>query len=60
MVYGGFALSGLTIMLSNFVAVEMTLHHNSPFPFESMPARISMALGLPINVGILLYATEFC
>ena len=60
MVYGGFVLSGLTIMLSNFVAVEMTLHQNSPFPFESMPAWISMALGLPINVGILLYATEFC
>ena len=46
--------------LSNFVAVEMTSHQNSPLPFESMPAWISMALALPINVGILLSATEFC
>ena len=49
-VCGGFALSGLTLILSNFVAVEMTSHRNSPLPFESMPAWISMALALPINV----------
>ena len=59
-VCGGFALSGLTIILSNLVAVEMTSHQSSPLPFESMPAWISMALALPINVGILLSATEFC
>ena len=39
-----------SIMLSNFVAVEMTSHQNSPFPFESMPAWISMALAQPINI----------
>ena len=37
-VYGGFVLSGLTIMLCKFVAVEMTSHQNSPFPFDLMPA----------------------
>ena len=57
---GGFVLSGLTIMLSSFVAVEMTSHQNSPLYFDSIPAWISMALALPINVGILLSATEFC
>ena len=41
-------LSDLTIILSNFVAVEMISHRNPPFPFES------------INVGILLSATEIC
>ena len=56
----GFVLSGITIMLSNFVAVEMTSHQNSPLPFESIPAWISMALALPINVGIHLSATAFC
>ena len=57
---GGVALSGLTIMLSSFVDVEMTSHQNSPFYFDSFPAWINMALALPINVGILLSATEFC
>ena len=47
-------------MLSNYVAVDMTSHQNSPLPFESIPAWISMALALPINVGILLSAAEFC
>ena len=47
-------------MLSNFVAVEMTSHQNSPFPFESMPAWISIALAFPISAGILLSTTEFC
>ena len=47
-------------MLSNFVAVEMTSHQNSPFPFESMPAWISIALALPISAGILLSTIEFC
>ena len=42
------------------VAVEMTSHQNSPLPFDSIPAWISMALALPINIGILLSATEFC
>ena len=56
----GFVLSVLTIMLSNFVAVEMTSHQNSPLYFDSIPAWISTALALPINVGILLSATEFC
>ena len=55
-----FVLFGLTIMLSSYVAVEMTSHQNSPLPFESIPAWISMALALLINVGILLSATEFC
>ena len=59
-VCGSFVLSDLTILLSNFVAVEITSQQNSPFPYESMPAWISMALALPINVGILLSATEFC
>ena len=59
-VLGGFVLSGLTIMLSTFVSVEMTSHQNSPLYFDSIPAWISMALALPINVGILLSATEFC
>ena len=36
--YGGFVLSHLTIMLSKFVAVEMTSHQNSPFSLELMPA----------------------
>ena len=45
-----FVLSGLTIILSNFVAVEMTSHQDSPFPFDSMPGWISMALALPINI----------
>ena len=57
---GGFVLSGLTSMLSSFVAVEMTSHQNSPLYFDSIPAWISMALALLINVGILLSATEFC
>ena len=56
----GFVLSGLTIMLSSFVAVEMTSHQNSPLPFESIPAWISMALALPIKVRIIFSATEFC
>ena len=47
-------------MLSSFVAVEMTSHQNSPLYFDSIPAWINMALALPINVGILLSATEFC
>ena len=47
-------------MLSNFVAVEMTSHQTSPFPFESIPAWISMALAPPINVDILLSATDYC
>ena len=47
-------------MLSNFVAVEMTSQKNSPLYFDSSPAWISMALALPIKVGILLYAIEFC
>ena len=41
-------------------SVEMTSHQNSPLYFDSIPAWISMALALPINVGILLSATEFC
>ena len=57
---GGFVLSGLTIMLSNFVAVEMTSLQNSPLYFDSIPAWISMALALPINIGILLSVPEFC
>ena len=57
---GGFVLSGIIIMLSYFIAVEMTSHQNSRFLFESIPAWINMALALPINVGILLSATEFC
>ena len=56
----GFVLSGLTIMLSSFVAVEMTSHQNSPLYFDSIPAWINMALALPINAGILLSTTEFC
>ena len=56
----GGVLSGFTIMLSNFVAMEMTSHKNSPLPFESIPACVSMAHAVPINVGILLSATEFC
>ena len=59
-VCGGFVLSGLTIMLSSFVAVEMTSHQNSPLYFDSIPAWINMALALPINAGILLSTTEFC
>ena len=47
-------------MLSKFVAVEKTSHQNSYYPFESMTAWISIALALPISVGILLSTTEFC
>ena len=36
-VYGGFVLSGLTIMLSKFVTVEMTSHQNSLLSLELMP-----------------------
>ena len=53
-VYGGFVLSGLTIILSKFVAVGMTSHQNSPFSLELMPACINIALALPTNVGIFL------
>ena len=56
----GFVLSGLTIMLSSFVPVEMTSHQNSPLYFDSIPAWINMALALPINAGNLLSTTEFC
>ena len=59
-VNGGFVLSGLTIILSKFVAVEMTSHKNSRFSFALIPACINIALGLPINVGIFLSTTEFC
>ena len=48
------------LCLSKFVAVEMISHQHSPFPFESMPAWISIALALPISTGILLSTTEFC
>ena len=47
-------------MLSKFVAVEMTSHQNSPFPFESMPAWINIALALLISAGILFSTTDFC
>ena len=47
-------------MLSNFVAVEMTSHQNSPLYFDSIIAGISMDLALSINLGILLSASEFC
>ena len=56
---GGFVLSGLTIILSKFVAVEMTSHQNSPF-FAFIPPCINIALDLPISVGIFLSTTEFC
>ena len=58
--YGGFVLSGLTIILSKFVAVEMTSQQNSPFSLELMPAYINIALALPTSVGIFLSTTEFC
>ena len=59
-VYSGFVLSGLTIMLSKFVAVEMTSQQNSPFSFELMPAGINIVLALPTSVGIFFSTTEFC
>ena len=49
---GGFVLSGLTIILSKFVAVEMTSHQNYPFYLALMPACINIALALPTSVGI--------
>ena len=55
-----FVLSGLTIILSKFVAVEMTSHQNSPFSLELMPAFINVVLALPTSVGIFLSTTEFC
>ena len=50
----------LTIILSKFVAVEMTSHQNSPFSLALMPACINIALALPTSVGIFLSTTEFC
>ena len=55
-----FCLSGLTIILSKFVAVEMTSHLNSPFSLALMPACINIALALLTSVGIFLSTTEFC
>ena len=50
--YGGFALSVLTMMLSSFVAVEMTSHQNFLLSCWFNPACIIIALALPIRVGI--------
>ena len=56
----GFVLSGLTIILSKFVAVKVTSHQNSPFSLALMPACINIALALPTSVGIFFSTTEFC
>ena len=45
--YGGFVLSVLTMMLSNFVAVEMTSHQNFLLSCWFNPACIIIALALP-------------
>ena len=57
---GGFVLSVLTIMLSRFVAVEITSHQNFLLSCWFNPDCIIIALALPIRVGIFLSATEFC
>ena len=57
-VYGGFVLSVLTMMLSNFVAVEMTSHQHFLLSCWCYPACIIIDLALPIRVGIFLSATE--
>ena len=59
-VYGGFVLFGLTIILSKYVAVEMTSHQNSPFSLELMPTCFNIGLALPTGVGIFNSRTEFC
>ena len=58
-VYGGFVLSVLTMMLSNFVAVQMTSHQNFLVSCWFNPAWIIIALALPIKFGICLSTTEF-
>ena len=52
-------ISRMIICISNKHSC-FSSHQISPLPFESIPAWISMALALPINIGILLSATEFC
>ena len=49
-----FVLSGFTIILSKFVAVEMTSYQNSPFSLTLMPGCINIALALPTSVRIFL------
>ena len=58
-VYGDFVLSVLTMMLSNFVAVEITSHQNFLLSCWCYPACFIIDLALPIRVGIFLSATEF-
>ena len=57
---GALFFLALPLCYPTLFAVEMTSHQNSPLPFESIPAWISMALALPISIGILLSTTEFC
>ena len=59
-VYHCFVLSLLTIMLSNFVAVEIPSHQTFLLSSWFNPACIIIAPALPIRVGIFLLATEFC
>ena len=59
-VYGGFVLSGLTIILSKYVAVEMTSHQNSPFSLALLPTCFNIGLALPTGVGIFHSKTELC
>ena len=47
------------MMLSNFVAVDMTSHQNFLLSCWLKPACIIIALDLPIRVGIFLSTTEF-
>ena len=57
---GGLVLSFLTMILSSFVAVEITSHQNFHLSCGLKPAVINIALDLPIKVGIFLSTTEFC